>query len=125
MSQHIRNIDGPTPLQWLLAEIERMPGCPDTKRGVLALIRTAAGQRLYISRRDTISPHRVEQARAMLASGTSAKDVRRRIAVRFACSKNTAARIVSCALSQMQHAPRAQAKAAGAQYMLALDERAE
>lgn len=117
----IRHLDGPTPLQWLLGEIERMGGCADTKANVLALLRAAAGQRLYVSKRDVVAPFRVAQARALLATGVPATEVRRRMAIRFECSQDTAERIV---LQALQHGSAAPAPR-HAQLPLALDDGAD
>lgn len=93
----IRHIDGPSPLEFLLAEIEHLPGCSVTKARVMRLLRQHAG--LYLARRDLVLRYRQQVARELLASGMQPRDVRRRLRQLFGISADTAERIVTGCLS--------------------------
>lgn len=90
-----------TPFEWLVSEIERMPGCSATKRAMLALLRRAAGQRLYVARRVIVAPHRLSTARALLGAGLTPTETRARLAAVFECSADTAERIVTQAVAPL------------------------
>lgn len=92
--------DGPTPIQWLLAELDALPGCQVTKARVLALLRKMAGQRLQLTRRDLVVAERVRLALRMLDSGLTATQTRHQLAARCHCSRYTAERAVKEALIQ-------------------------
>ena len=91
---------GPTPGQWLLLELQTLPGCEDTKARVFELLRRFAGQRLRLTRRDLVQPDRERAASAMLAAGLTATEARRRLAGLYEVSQDTAERIMSKALSE-------------------------
>lgn len=89
---------GFTELQELLRELDRMPGCEHTKRGVRDLLRRAAGLRMYLARSDLVQPYRIDQACHLLDMGCHPTEVRARIVLRFGVSRDTAERVVSAAL---------------------------
>ena len=90
--------EGPTPLQWLLIELEALPGCQVTKARVLALLRRMAGQRLQLRRRDLLLAERVRLASVLMDSGLTVTETRHQLAARCQCSRDTAERAVKQAL---------------------------
>jgi hypothetical protein len=91
---------GPSPLQWLLAELDRMPGCARTKAGVRALLASMVGQRLTMTRRDLVRPQQRQLARALLDAGFSAQQTRAELVARLALGRDTAERLVTAALTE-------------------------
>ena len=90
---------GPSPLQWFLAEIDRLPGNVLAKQEVRRILRRMVGQRMHLSRRDLVHPEMHRIARDLMAAGHSPKQTRKNLAVRSKCSHQTAGRIVTRALN--------------------------
>lgn len=95
-----RDDDGPGPLEWLLGELERMPGCADTKARVRELLRSMVGHRVYLARGLLVTPERRRIARALLDSGFTATQARAELAARGGFSRRTAERLVAEALQE-------------------------
>lgn len=91
---------GPSPLQWLLAELDRMPGCLRTKAGVRALLASMVGQRVTMTRRDLVRPQQRQLARALLDAGFSAQRTRAELVVRLGLGRDTAERLVTATLTE-------------------------
>lgn len=117
-----RSLDGPTPLQWLLREIELMPGCSITKASIMTKLRAAAGQRLYLARRELVSPYRVSQAVQLLDTGMARQEARSRVEQRFGVSRVTACRIVARAILMRASSASAPAATRGLQLELVMDD---
>lgn len=90
--------DEPSAWALLLLEVERLPRAEDRESFRRLFSGALRGARVYICTGELRRADRLERAVQLLRSGVPARDVRRRIAVQFAVSKNTAARIVSAAL---------------------------
>lgn len=60
-------------LQWLLAEIDRLPGCARTKEEVRRLLRQLSGHSIYFKRSLLVRDHEVAQALAFLSVRTVAQ----------------------------------------------------
>ncbi len=95
-----RKNEGPTPLEWFLAELARVDGCETTKRKVRTLLGRMAGQQLYLSKAVLQHRERVRAAVVLLDSGVSATKTRADIASRFKVTARTAERIVTKALNE-------------------------
>lgn len=93
-------MDAPTPLDLFLAELDRLDGCPHTKRKVRELMRGMVGQKLHLSKRVLEGRERVRAAVVLLDSGVSATKTRADIARRFGVHQRTAERIVAAALNE-------------------------
>ena len=96
--------DGPTNFQWLIAELERLPIDDGARAQVKGLLRRMAGQNVRMSKRALIDPERIRMALAMLRAGSSPTQVRVELAATLHCSRWTAQRIVTRALSQRAEA---------------------
>lgn len=92
--------DGPNPLQWFMAELDRRPGCERTKEMVRELLRGMTGQRLFVTRRDLLQPERLRAARALLDAGFTPTEARREMVARCGFSRDTAERVVGTALRE-------------------------
>ena len=90
-----REEDGPSPLEWLLGELDRMDGCPDTKDRMRTLLRSMAGHRVYLSRGLLVTPERKRIARGLLDAGFTATQARAELAARCGFSRRTAERLVA------------------------------
>ena len=102
------NNSGPTPLQWLLIELDAIPGCIRTKDRMRTLLRGMVGQRMRLTQRDLVRPEAVRVARKLLDAGLSPTEARRALVGRLLISRDRAERLVMLALSE-----RAVAAAAG------------
>lgn len=90
---------GPSPLQWFLAEIDRVPDGQLTGAKVRELLRAMAGRRMVISAGEIERRERIIQAATMLANGLPVSEVRARLPARSGIGKRTAERIVMRVLS--------------------------
>lgn len=92
---------GPSPLQWLLLEVERSPDFGPRGRARLELLLSRmVGSRIYVTKRDIRRPEWSRVARAMLDGGSTYAEAWQALALRCGLKRNTAQRIVSAALSQ-------------------------
>lgn len=82
----------------LLHELDALPGCVHTKRSVKALLRSFAGRRLYLAKRDLLRPDQVRLAASMLANGMQRAEVAKALQVRLEVSESTAYRVIQRAL---------------------------
>lgn len=88
-------------LQWLLLEIERLEGCPETKRRVVLLLRGNAGKRLYLAYRVLVRPAHVAHAAQLLSAGKSRAEVRAALVQSLGCSKQHAYNLINEAFREM------------------------
>lgn len=98
MTPPIDHKAGPSPLQWFLAEIDRVPDGELTGAKVRDLLRAMAGRRFTVSAAQFTRLERMRQAEAMIANGLPVSEVRARLPVRASVSKRTAERIVTLIL---------------------------
>lgn len=91
---------GPTALQWLLIELDRLPGCSRTKARVHDLLRALVGQRVHMARRDLVLPQRRRLARALIDAGYTAQQARGELVARCGFSRDSAERLVTAALTE-------------------------
>jgi hypothetical protein len=91
-------------MQELLMELDRLPIDESARAQVKGLLRRMAGQRVHLGKRSLVDPERVRLALSMLRAGSSATQVRVELAATLHCSKWTAQRIVTRALSQRAEA---------------------
>ena len=89
-----------TDAEWLMLQIERVDGCERTKQAVKDILRGMVGTRLTISRRAAVAPARMEHAIRLLDAGNSVAQVRDAIMARECCSRPSAYRVISAALSE-------------------------
>lgn len=99
MTPPIDHKSGPSPLQWFLAEIDRVPDGELTGAKVRELLRAMAGRRFTVSTAQFARIERMRQAEAMIANGLSVSEVRARLPIRASVSRRTAERIVMHVLS--------------------------
>lgn len=92
--------DEPTAFTVLLAELERLPGCEATKRRVIRLIASHAGERMYVTLRETLRREQVATVRRLLPLYPIRGDLARRIAALYQVSESTAWRIMARARDQ-------------------------
>ena len=86
-------------IETLLYELKALPDpCPHTH--VLALLRSFAGHRLYLSKGVLVRPEQVRVALLMLKSGMSRPEVARALQERLGVSEKTAYRIISRSISR-------------------------
>lgn len=90
--------DEPSAWALLLLEVARLPRAEDRESFRRLFRGPLAGERVYVCAGELRQAERLERAVQLLRSGVPARDVRRRIAVQFSVSKNTAARTVTEAL---------------------------
>lgn len=88
-------------LEWLLLEVDRLPGCEATKRAVKALLSAQAGRRVYFSKKVLVRPQQVDRARQMMDAGASVVQARDRLLGAGVCqSERVAYRLIALALAQ-------------------------
>ncbi|MCK6427275.1 MAG: hypothetical protein L6Q75_19645 [Burkholderiaceae bacterium] len=92
--------EGPNALQWFLAELEQRVKCPDARREVHTLLRSMAGERIYLARDILVKAEQQRIARALLDSGFTATQARAELAARCGFSRRTAERVVAHVLNQ-------------------------
>lgn len=90
--------EGPSALQWLLAELDALKGCDRTKEGVRVILRSMVGQRVYVTRRDLVQPAQQAVARRLIDTGFSTTEARDELRARLGVSERTAQRLVANAL---------------------------
>lgn len=91
---------GPTPLQWLLLEIERTPGPAVSKERLRDILRGMAGQRIFVTRRDLHLPDVRRLARGLLGAGLPCADAAAALAAQTGLSRRHAHRHVVWALNE-------------------------
>lgn len=96
-----RQHEGPSPLEWFLAELDRRVTDQASKRAVVAILRSMAGQRLYLTRRELTRPDLDRQADGLLHAGFTSTQARRELVARVGCSKRTADRLVGAAIRRL------------------------
>lgn len=94
---------GPSPdeisdLEWLLREIDLIPGCARTKAEVRRVLRSLAGRRIYFTRSLVTRPHEVAQALAFLAAGRSVAETRDALMQHSQISRAKAYKLINEAL---------------------------
>lgn len=92
--------DGPSALDWLLAELDRRVRDPAAKQAVLAILRSMVGQRVYLARAQLVRAELLQHALDMLDAGIAPRDVRARLTARGEFSRRTAERLVEQALNR-------------------------
>jgi hypothetical protein len=90
---------GPSPLQWFLSEIDRVPDGQLTGAKVRELLRAMSGRRVVISAAEIERRERIIQAATMLANGLPVSEVRARLPARTGVSGRTARRLVTVVLT--------------------------
>jgi len=95
MNQPIDHKSGASPLQWFLAEVDRVPAGQLTGAKVRELLRAMAGRRIVVSGAELDRLDRLQQAAAMLANGLPVAEVRARLPARVGVGKRTAERLVT------------------------------
>lgn len=103
MRHALKPEDGPTPLQWMLSELDSIKGCDRTKQAVREVLRGMVGQRVYITRRDLVQPAKKLVARRLIETGFTAPEARAELVARLGVSRRTAERLVSDALAARAH----------------------
>lgn len=91
---------GPTPLQWLLLEIDRTPGATVSKARLRAILRGMAGQRIFVTRRELHLPEMRQLAAGLLNAGLSCAEAARLLAEQTGLSRRHAHRHVVWALNE-------------------------
>lgn len=91
---------GPTPLQWLLLEIDRTPGATVSKARLRAILRGMAGQRIFVTRRELHLPELRHTARRLLDTGLTCAEAARLLAEQAGLSRRHAQRHVVWALNE-------------------------
>lgn len=86
-------------LEWLLAEIDRLPDGPGAKSGVVELITRMAGRRVYFSERVVLRADRVREAVRLLESGAPRPQVRDRLMRRYQVGRTKAYKLIEQALT--------------------------
>lgn len=98
---HMRYQDaGPTPLQWLLHEIERTPGASVSKERIRTILAGMIGTRIFLTHRDLRMPVVRKLARALIDAGMSCVDATRQLAGSTGLSISQARRYVVCAMNE-------------------------
>lgn len=92
--------EGPSPLQWFLAELEKRVKDADAKREVHTLLRSMVGQRLFLSRDVLVRAEQQRIARGLLDAGFTPTQARRELAARCGFSARTADRLMVEVLNQ-------------------------
>lgn len=87
-------------LEWLLLEIERLEGCPETKRRALAVIKAQTGKVIRFTHRVLVRPERVQRARELIDAGNPTPQVRDQLVAVYGCSTRHAYELISEALQQ-------------------------
>lgn len=88
---------GETAFEQLLAELRRIPPNHLTHDRVERLLRSFAGCRMHIPKRD---PARQESARRMMATGMERREVAQALQARLEVSESTAYRYIRLALAR-------------------------
>lgn len=86
-------------LEWLLAEIARLPDGPGAKDRFMQVIERMVGLRVYFSARVVLRAARVQEAARMLESGAPRAQVRERLMRRYQVGKTTAYKMIEQALT--------------------------
>jgi len=90
-----------TDAEWLMHQLDHLPGCEVTKGRVRDLLRTMAGRRITLQKRALVQPVRVLRAVELLNAGRTVPQVRDALmASRLVGSKRTANRVVAQALAK-------------------------
>jgi hypothetical protein len=92
-------------LEWLLREIDLIPGCARTKTEVRRVLRTLAGRRIFFSRAVVSRPHEVAQALAFLATGRTVAETRDALMEHSRVSRRKAYELIREALDERGRAP--------------------
>lgn len=92
--------EGPSPLQWFLAELERRVQDPAARREVHTLLRSMAGQRIFLARSELVRSEHLRIARGLLDAGFTPTQARRELAARCGFSARTADRLMVEVLNQ-------------------------
>lgn len=87
-----------TDLEWLLLELERIDGCEDTKRRVMALLQAQVGRVIRFTFRALIRPDQVRMATRLLDQRTPVREIRDRLVVAYGCSPRHAYNVIGQAL---------------------------
>jgi hypothetical protein len=87
-------------LEWLLHEIDLIPGCSHTKAEVRRVLRTLAGRRIYFKRALVSRPHEVAQALAFLGTGRSVAETRDALMEHAQVSRRKAYELIHEALNK-------------------------
>lgn len=95
--------EGPGALEWFLSEMDRRVIDPVSKRTVIAILRSMAGQRMFLAAGVLVKAARLSTAHDLLDAGLSATETRKRIASSCGVNIRTAQRIVAKALSERSH----------------------
>jgi hypothetical protein len=82
----------------LLSEIDRLNISEFAKEEFRRMLRTMAGTRLHLSKRDLIKPGHVAMTQKLLDDGLTRADVQRALCVRVQVSRTKAYRLVRIAL---------------------------
>lgn len=92
--------EGPGALEWFLSEMDRRVTDPVSKRTVIAILRSMAGQRMFLSRELLLRAEHLRIARALLDAGFTPTQARRELAARCGFSARTADRVMAETLNQ-------------------------
>lgn len=98
-------LDEISDLEWLLRQIDLIPGCARTKAEVRRVLRTMAGRRIYFNRSVVSRPHEVAQALAFLATGRSVAETRDALMEHSRVSRTKAYELIKEALDQRGKVP--------------------
>lgn len=87
-------------LEWLLREIDLIPGCAHTKAEVRRVLRSFAGRRIYFRRSLVSRPHEVAQALAFLGTGRTVAETRDALMEHAQVSRRKAYELIHEALNR-------------------------